>query len=154
MALTSYAALELANLLFANNNWANVGDATGLVKSTADGSFYIALYESNPDEGQTGTECSYTGYARTAVARNTGWTISGTNPVNVTNAAQIGGTGNWDCTGGSATVTHFGICLSATPNTDDAIVVGELSSPVNISSGIDPVFAAGALDVDFDVTIA
>lgn len=151
MAMSTAAAAELLNLLFKNNNWANIGDATGLVASTADGNFYVGLHTASPGAGgdQTTNECSYTGYARTAVARNTGWTVAS---ANVSNAAAVGGTGGWDCTAGSNTATHFSIGTDAS-GAGNLVLFGALDSSLAISAGIDPQFAIGELDVDVTTTI-
>jgi hypothetical protein len=96
----------LLELLFKNTNFANVGDATGLRGASAAGNLYISLHTADPGEAgdQTTNETSYTSYARVAVVRSgSGWTVSGNN---VTNAALITFP---KCTGGSATITHFGI---------------------------------------------
>ena len=76
MTLSNSAENNLMKLLFENTNWANVGDATGLRGSSTAGSFYVALYTSDPGEAGTATtnETAYTDYARVAVARSTaGW---------------------------------------------------------------------------------
>jgi hypothetical protein len=152
MAMTTAAATELLNLLFENNNWANIGDATGLVASTADGDFYVSLHTADPTASgdQTSNEATYTGYQRIAVARNTGWTVSG---ANVSNTAAVGGDGTWDCTAGSDTITHFGIGTDFS-GSGNLILFGALGSSLAVSAGIDPEFAIGALDVDVDTTIA
>jgi hypothetical protein len=93
-------------LLFNNTNFANVGDATGLRGSSAAGSLYLSLHTADPGEAgdQTTSEATYTSYARQAVARSSaGFTISG-NSVSLASAVNFPAG-----TGGSGTVTHFGI---------------------------------------------
>jgi hypothetical protein len=93
-------------LLFNNTNAANIGDATGLRGSTVAGSLYLSLHTADPGEAgdQTTSEAAYTSYARIAVARSgSGFTVSG-NSVNLTSAVNFPAG-----TGGSGTVTHFGI---------------------------------------------
>ncbi len=131
------------NLLFANSNFANVGDVTGLRGSSTAGSLYISLHTADPGEAgsQTTSEATYTGYARVGVVRSgAGWTVaSGA----ATNAATITfGT----CTAGTNTITYVGI------GTDSAgagtlLYRGALTGSVAVSSGIAPFFAAGDLDV-------
>lgn len=60
--MTTAAANDFLNLLLNNTNWANVGDATGLVASSTAGSLYLSLHTSSPGEGgnQTTNEISYT----------------------------------------------------------------------------------------------
>jgi len=138
---------DILKLIFTNTTLAGIGDATGLVGSTAPGNFYIALFKdgSEPSDSAPGTECDYTGYARKAVARSgVGWTVaSGA----ATNAAAI----TFDpCTAGSNTAGAFGICKAGTKDVNDLIYWGELTTPLAISVGITPEFAAGELDVTED----
>ncbi len=106
MSATNAFETGILNLIFANTNYANVGDATGLRGSTTAGSFYISLHTADPGEAgsQTTSEASYTGYARVAVARSgAGFTVAGNS---VTNAATIT---FGACTAGLNTLSHFGI---------------------------------------------
>lgn len=135
-------------LMFNNLTWAAIGDATGIVGSTADGVFYVSLHTSDPGEGgdQTTNEAAYTSYVRVSVARTTGgWTISGTNPTNATNAAEIPFA---EASGGSETITHFGIGTDSS-GAGNLLWSGALDVSRAVSSGITPSFAAGDLDIDF-----
>jgi len=146
MSLTNTAETNLLLLLFNNTSWANVGDATGLVGSTVVGSMYISLHTADPTEtgSQTASEATYTSYARVAVARTAGgWTVSGNNCSN-TSAITFPA-----CTGGSNTITHFGIG-SAVSGAGNLFMSGALDSSLAVSSGITPEFAIGELDVDAD----
>lgn len=146
MSLSNAAETDLLKLLFNNTTWANVGDATGLVGSTAAGSFYISLHTADPGEtgDQSTSEATYTGYARVAVARTSGgWTIS-TNTVSNTAAINFGA-----CTAGSNTITHFAIGR-ASSGTGEIIISGALSASLAVSSGITPSFAIGALTATAD----
>lgn len=69
---------EILSLLFSNTGISLVGDATGLPGSTVDGSLYVSLHTADPGAGgnQTTSECAYTGYARVAVSRTSGWTVA------------------------------------------------------------------------------
>lgn len=102
---------DMQLLIFNNTAIANIGDAAGILGSTAAGSLYWSLHTADP--GETGTavtsETSYTGYARKAAARSTaGFTVTGNSvspPANVDFA---------ECTalpGGA--ITHFGIVNTA-----------------------------------------
>lgn len=138
MSNTSETAL--LNLLFKNTAWAGVGDSSGLQPSAAAGNFYIRLHTADPGEAGTGdtNEVSYTGYAPVAVARGSGFTVTGNS---VSNAAAVT---FGECTGGSGTVTHFSICEGSGAGAD-IIVSGQLDNSRSIISGITPVFAIGAL---------
>ena len=146
MSMSNASETNLLLLLFNNTDWANVGDAAGLQNSAAAGSFYVALHTADPgDAGKQSTnEVSYTGYARIAVARTAGgWTVSG-NQVSNTATVQFG-----ECTAGSATATHFSVGL-LTSGAGDILYSGALSASRSISSGITPLFNAGALQGTID----
>ena len=144
--MSNASETNLLNLLFNNTDWANVGDAAGLQNSAAAGSFYVALHTADPGDAgnQSTNEVSYTGYARVAVARTAGgWTVSG-NQVSNTATVQFG-----ECTAGSATATHFSVGL-LTSGAGDILYSGSLSASRSISSGITPLFNAGALQGTID----
>lgn len=141
MSMSNASETALLQLLFNNTDWANVGDAAGLQNSAAAGSFYVALHTADPGEAgtQATSEATYTGYARVAVARSgVGWTVTGNQ---VTNAAtvQFG-----ECTAGSETITHFSVGLESSGATA-ILYSGALSASRAVSSGITPLFNAGAL---------
>ena len=146
MSMSNASETNLLNLLFNNVDWANIGDAAGLQNSAAAGSFYVALHTADPGDAgnQSTNEVSYTGYARVAVARTAGgWTVSG-NQVSNTATVQFG-----ECTAGSATATHFSVGL-LTSGAGDILYSGSLSASRSISSGITPLFNAGALQGTID----
>ena len=141
MSMTNAAEQALLDLLFLNTDWANIGDAGGLQNSAAAGSFYISLHTADPDETgtQTTSEVAYTSYARVAVARTSGgWTRTGSEIAN-TALVQFP-----QCTGGSATATHFGIGTDPS-GAGNLLLKGALTSSLAISNGIQPQFAAGDL---------
>lgn len=147
MSLSNAAETDLLKLLFTNTTWANVGDATGLVGSTAAGSLYISLHTADPGEAgdQTTSEATYTSYARVAVARTTGgWTVSGNT---VSNAGTITMP---TCTGSTNTITYFAVGR-ASSGAGEILVSGALTNSVVISLG-NPVatFAIGALTATAD----
>lgn len=107
---------------------------------------YVSLHTDDPGEaGNMSTnEATYTSYARVAVARTSGgWTVSGNA---VENAAAITFP---QCTGGSETITHFGVGLGSSGATV-LLYSGALTSSLAVSSGITPEFAAGDLDITED----
>ncbi len=143
---------NVLKLIFNNTTWANVGDATGVVGSTAAGSLYVSLHTADPGEtgDQTTSEAAYTSYARVAVARTTGgWTVSGTAPTQAANAAAITFPA---CTGSSATCTYFGVGRATTGNAGELLFSGALTSPssLSVTTGITPSFAISALTVTLD----
>ena len=144
--MSNASETNVLNLLFNNTDWANVGDAAGLQNSAAAGSFYVALHTADPGDAgnQSTNEVSYTGYVRVAVSRTAGgWTVSG-NQVSNTATVQFG-----ECTAGSATATHFSVGL-LTSGAGDILYSGALSASRSISSGITPLFNAGALQGTID----
>lgn len=109
------------------------------------GSFYVRLHTADPGEAGTATtnEISYTSYDGVAISRTTGFDISG-------NTASNAGLVQFPtCTGGSGTATHFSICTTQN-GAGQIIVSGALSSSLAISSGIQPQFNTGELDVTID----
>lgn len=146
MSMSNAAEAALLALLFNNSDWAGVGDAGGLQNSAAAGSFYISLHTSDPGEAgdQTSNEIGYTSYARVAVARSgVGWTVAAPT---VENAALVQFP---QCTGGSGTATHFAIGTDSS-GAGQIVLSGALTSPLAISNGIQPQFAAGALTATVD----
>jgi hypothetical protein len=146
MSMSDSSENALALLLFNNTAWANIGDASGLQPSGAAGNYYIRLHTADPGETGTGdtSQANYTGYAAVAVARTTGgFTVAG---ASVSNAAsvQFG-----ECTAGSNVVTHFSI-TSTSGAASQILVSGTLGAARTISSGITPLFNAGALTGTFN----
>jgi hypothetical protein len=132
--------------IFQNATIALVGDATGLRGSTTAGSLYVSLHTADPGEAgdQTTNETSYTSYARVAVARNSGgWTVSG-NGVENTAAVTFP-----KCTGGSATLTHFGVGTDSS-GAGKLLYSGALNSNLAVSNNITPQINAGDLDITED----
>lgn len=146
MSATNAFETALLTLYFNNTSHANVGDATGVRSSSTAGVYYISLHTADPGETgtQTTSEATYTSYARVSVARSAaGWTISGNS---VSNAAAITFPA---ATGGTNTITHFGIG-SDTSGTGNLFFSGALTSSLAVSSGITPSFAIGQLTTTAD----
>jgi hypothetical protein len=146
MSMTNAAEAALLDLLFLNVDWANIGDAAGLQNSATAGSFYISLHSADPGEAgnQSTNEISYTGYARVGVARTAGGWTRTTSTIANTALVQFG-----QCTGGTATATHFGIGTDST-GTGNLLLKGALNASLSISNGIQPQFAAGAMTATVD----
>lgn len=104
---------------------------------------FVALHTADPGEAgdQTTSEATYTSYARVAVARGSGgWTVSGNQAVN---AALIQFP---QCTGGSNSITHVSVG-TLTSGTGQILYKGALSSALSVSTGIQPQFSAGSLQI-------
>ena len=146
MSMTNAAEQAFLDLLFLNIDWANIGDASGLQNSAAAGSFYISLHTADPGESgdQTTNETNYTSYTRVAVNRTAGgWTRTGST---ISNAATISFPTS---TGGSSTITHFGIGTDST-STGNLLMKGTLSASLLVTTGIQPQFSTGALTATVD----
>jgi hypothetical protein len=134
---------DFLQLIFNAAAIANIADNAASSPLT---SLYVSLHTADVGEAgnQTTNETSYTSYARVAVARSgAGWTVSSNT---VTNAALVQFP---QCTGGSATITHFAVGTAAS-STGKVLYKGALSSSLSVSSGIQPQFAAGDLDIAED----
>jgi hypothetical protein len=109
-------------------------DATGLRGSTTAGNLFFSLHTGDPGEAgdQTTNETSYTSYARVSVARSgSGFTVTGNS---VSPAANVDFPA---CTGGTATITHFGIG-TASSGAGVLLYKGTVSPSIAVSSGVTP----------------
>lgn len=132
---TAYAT-QLLDLLFNNT-----ADAVGIAAVGSATTWYIALHTASPGVGgsQNTSEAAYTSYARVAVTRSSGgWTISGANYQN--DAAITFPT----ATGGSETESYFSIGTAAT-GAGQILLFGTVTTPLAVTTGVQPVFSAGAL---------
>lgn len=103
MSLGNTFENDLAKLIFTATAIANIADNAASSPLT---NLYVSFHTADPGEAgdQTTSETSYTSYARVAVARSgSGWTVTGNS---VSPAANVDAP---QCTGGSATLTHFGV---------------------------------------------
>lgn len=128
-------------LIFNATTWADIAEND---TSSPAANLYLSLHTADPGVGndQTTNETAYTNYVRIAVARTTGgWDApSGGATANAALAqfAQCGVTG--------ATLTHVAIGTAAS-GAGTVLYAGALSSSLAVANGIQPQFAAGALDV-------
>lgn len=103
---------------------------------------YVSLHTADPGSGgaQTASECTYTGYARVAVARSdSAWTVADGEAENAS-AIEFE-----QCTGGSNQATWFAVGTEAS-GTGRVVLRGQLSGGgLAISNGVKPRFAAGKL---------
>jgi hypothetical protein len=105
---------------------------------------YLALFEGDPGESASlAQESNYTSYARVALTKATAWTGAG-NPFTNADLIQFPA-----CTGSTSAITHFAV-VDTGPARSTAVnmmISGALSATLNVSSGIQPQFAIGALSV-------
>jgi len=151
MSKTNSFETAFLQLMFNNDGIANVGDVIGLLGAATTGSYWVGLWTEDPGEAATwptytGSEASYTSYARVQTNRNAAtWSVGGNvcgNDVAITFPA---------CTGGAATASHFAILTeSGSEGTQDMLFYGSLTSTLAISNGITPEFASGSLTITED----
>lgn len=128
-------------LIFNATAWADIAENDSSSPLT---NLYLSLHTADPGVGnsQLTNEAAYTNYARIPIARTTGgWDVpSGGATANAALAqfAQCGVTG--------ATLTHVAIGTAAS-GAGTVLYAGALSSSLAVANGIQPQFAAGALDV-------
>lgn len=95
---------------------------------------YVALYTANPDETGSATtnETAYTNYARVAVTRGAGWTVSADtcNPAADIDFAECGAT-----PGGP--ITHFAIVDSAS-GAGNILYYGPVTPNITMAQGVIP----------------
>ena len=142
MSKTNLAETAYLSLFFDNTAWANIGNAGGLPVSTADGNLYMALFTVDPTESTAGTEAVFGAYARQAISRTNGFTVSGNN---ATNAAIVSYP---ECTSGSETVTGWGLMSAVTGG--DLLYFGALGTSRLVNTGVTVQFAAGAINFNED----
>lgn len=141
MPKSTSASNSILALIFNATTWNNIAENDSTTPAT---NLYLSLHTADPGVGgsQTTNETAYTNYARIAIARTTsGWDVpSGGATANAALAqfAQCGATG--------ATLTHVAIGTDSS-GTGLVLYAGALTSSLAVANGIQPQFAAGALDV-------
>lgn len=146
MSMANTLENQVLALLFNNDAITGVGDVSGVVGSSADGSLYISFHTGSPGEAgdQTTNEATYTSYARVGVARATwGWVVTDNT---VVNAAAITFP---KCTGGAETLTHVGIG-SASSGAGKLLFFAALTSSIPVSNNVTPQIGPGDLSVSID----
>lgn len=131
MSMSNTLENALALLIFNGTAIANIADNAASSPLT---NLYVGFHTADPGEAgsQTTNETSYTSYARVAVARSgSGWTVTGNS---VSPAANVDAP---QCTGGTATLTHFSIG-SASSGAGVLYFKGTLTPNISVSSGVTP----------------
>jgi len=141
MPKSTSASNSILALIFNATTWNDIAENDSSSPAT---NLYLSLHTADPGVGgsQTTNETSYTNYVRIAIVRTTsGWSApSGGATANAALAqfAQCGASG--------ATLTHVAIGTGAS-GTGLVLYAGALTSSLAVANGIQPQFAAGALDV-------
>lgn len=122
---------DLLKLIFNATAIANIADNAATSPLT---NLYASLHTADPGEAgdQSTSETAYTSYARVAVARTTGgWTVT---------ANSVSPVANIDfpaCTGGTASITHFGVGVASSGATK-LLYSGTVTPNISVSSGVTP----------------
>lgn len=122
---------DVLKLIFNATAIANLADNAAASPAT---NLYVSLHTADPGEAgdQTTSEVAYTSYARVAVARTSGgFTVTANS---VSPAATISFPAG---TGGSGTVTHFGIG-TASSGAGKLLYSGTVSPNITCGNGITP----------------
>ena len=148
-AFTNQTEDDLLDLMLTNVDAPNWGDAAGLQASAAPGSVYASLHAADAigdtSTTQSGDEVAYTGYGRVAIGRSVAnWTVAAGTCDN-DNLLQFGEM----TAGGPDTVTDVGIG-SASTGAGYLFIWGQVTSDLVINNGVNPQFAAGALDISLN----
>ena len=121
---------DFLNLVFKAVAIANIADNAATAPLT---SLYVSLHTADP--GETGTqatsETTYTGYARVAVARPAGWTVTANS---VSPAANIV-FGAW--VAGAGTLTHWAVGVAVSGATK-LLYSGTISPTIPLGAGSIP----------------
>ena len=146
---TNLAEDDFLDLFFTNLDFPNVGDAAGLQNSVTEGSLHTSLHllDALTDAStlQTDNETTYTGYARVASARNiSDWTVA-SGLIDNDLLLQYGNM----TAGGPVTITDVGIGFAAT-GAGVLQIFGQVTTDLVVNNGVNPQFAAGALDISID----
>ena len=105
---------------------------------------YLMLLTADPGEaGSVANEATYTGYARVPLTKASAWTDGGSTFTNAS-LIQFG-----VCTAGSNTITHFAVVDTASGAVAQ-MISGALSATLNVSPGIQPQMAPGAISIAAD----
>ena len=141
MPKSTSACNSILALIFNATTWADIAEDDTTSPAT---NLYLSLHTADPGVGgaQTTNETAYTNYVRIAVPRTTGgWdapAAAATANAALAQFAQCGASG--------ATLTHVAIGTGAA-GAGLVLYAGALSSSLAVANGIQPQFAAGALDV-------
>jgi hypothetical protein len=122
---------DLLKLIFNGTAIANLADNAASTPLT---NLYLSLHTANPGAGgnQTTFECTYTSYARVAVARTSGgWVVTGSS---VSPASTISLP---TATGGTEIATHAAIG-TASSGTGKILYSGAITPNIAINSGVTP----------------
>lgn len=131
--LTNTAEQDVANMIFIGT------DPTW----RAGASWYLALFTADPTEtGSLANEATFTGYARVAITKATGWNVTGGVATN-TGLVQFP-----ECTGGSNIITHGAIVTASSAGT--VVYIGNLGEARTVTAGNTLQYPASSISFSID----
>lgn len=128
---------DLLKLIFNATAIANIADNASVSPLA---NLFVSLHTADPGEAgdQTTNETAYTSYTRVSVARTTGgWVVTANS---VSPAANIDFPA---CTGGTATITHFGVGTTSS-GVGKLLYSGTVSPNISVSTGVTPRITASS----------
>lgn len=132
---------DILALIFNGTAWADIAENDSSTPAT---NLYIRLHTGAVAAGDPGNqnEATYGGYAALAVVRtNVGWAVPSGGATSNAALAQFA-----ECTSGSNVISHVSINKSAS-GAGACLYAGALAASRTITAGIQPQFAANALQV-------
>ena len=135
MSKSNSAENNLLKLIFNNTTWAGIGDATGIVGSTAAGNLFSGLATADPGEAgdQSSSEISYTGYGRVATPRTTGGWVVTNNSVSPAATISFG-----PMTAGAGGTASFWLVGKSTSGVGELLYSGGITPPITVNNGGTP----------------
>jgi hypothetical protein len=122
---------DLLELIFNATALADLAENDATTPAT---NLHVSLHTADPGEAgvMNTSEATYTSYARVAVLRTSGgWTVTG-NSVSPVAAITFPA-----CTGGTNTITHFGVGVGASGATY-LIYSGTVTPNISVTNGVTP----------------
>jgi len=142
MPKATNACNSLLALIFNATTWNLIAENDSTSPAT---DLYLSLHTADPGVGGsqlTNEGTIYTNYVRIPIPRTTlGWDVPSGGATANAALAQFP-----QCGASGATITHVAIG-TALSGAGTVLYAGALSSPLAVANGIQPQFAAGALDV-------
>jgi hypothetical protein len=132
---------DFLKLYFNATPVANIADNAATAPLT---NLFVSLHTADPGEAgtQATSEAAYTSYARATVARTTGgWTVTANSVSPVANISFP------QATGGTATITHFGIGVAVSGATK-LLWSGTVTPNISVATGVTPILTTASTVVE------
>ncbi len=135
MSKTNAAENSILDLIFNATAWADLAENDSTSPATT---LTVSLHTADPGEAGTmlTNEATYTSYARVTVARTSGgWTVTGNSVSPVANISFPA------ATGGTNTITHFGV---GTGVSDNLMYSGTVTPNISVTNGVTPILTTAS----------